>query len=52
MLGIIRKVKSIFFSDFVRKIIRRGKSAQKHEKTKKEGNPEGQTQASEEEAHD
>jgi len=52
MLGIIEKVKSMFFSDFVRKIIRREKSIQKHEEIKKEGDSKGQKQVSEGKACD
>lgn len=52
MLGIVEKVKSIFCGDFVRKIIRRKKSTQGHEETKKKDKSEGQTQASEVDACD
>lgn len=43
MLGIVEKVKSVFCSDFVRKIIRQEKSTQEDEEAKKESNSKGQT---------
>jgi len=50
MLAIVGKVKSIFCGDFVREIIRREKSTQIHEETKREAEPEKQTQTSESDA--
>jgi len=52
MLDIVEKVKSMFCGDFVRKMIRREKSTQEHEETKKKGNSEGQTRVSKEKARD
>jgi len=50
MLAIVEKVKNVFSGDFVRGIIRREKSTQIHEETKREAKPEEQTQISESDA--